>query len=262
MRQGCVIFEEGGSQPGRSSHAFRTMLVALGVLLSVRPASAQPAGYITGSGFTDIKRFSSTGEIGYLGGEDSSLDGTGAGGGLRIGTFLHPRLSLELAVDAGTRTQVEFPSPYATILAIYPLVRFPKLTASTRFLTVSTLVGFHPPAHGRVRFGYLAGFSFVRSTYKSDYLVRILPATATLSSISFATANVVAPVIYPPPIPSVSALTQTDNTNGAILGFEAAVDLTTHLAVVPEIRALTFARANGGPGVFLLRPGVGVRWSF
>jgi hypothetical protein len=60
----------------------------------------------------------------------------------------------------------------------------------------------------------------------------------------------------------VSTLTQKHNAGGLLLGFEAAVALTSRLSLVPEVRALTFSTVNNGPAVFLIRPGIAVRWNF
>ena len=43
-------------------------------------------------------------------------------------------------------------------------------------------------------------------------------------------------------------------------GFDAAIGVTKGIAIVPELRAMAFS--SPGPGVFLIRPGAGVRWSF
>jgi hypothetical protein len=53
----------------------------------------------------------------------------------------------------------------------------------------------------------------------------------------------------------------TDNVPAATVGAEAAIELTTHLAAVPEVRAHAFS-LNGGPSAFAIRPGIAVRWSF
>jgi len=66
----------------------------------------------------------------------------------------------------------------------------------------------------------------------------------------------------PPPQFGARTITQEHNTGALALGFESAIDLTRRLAVVPEVRALVFSAPNNGPGVFLIRPGVGVRWKF
>jgi hypothetical protein len=140
-------------------------------------------------------------------------------------------------------------------------VRIPQLTASTRFVTVSTVFGFHPAAHGPVRLGYLGGLSFVRSTYKSDYPSYGVPVPLFTVGSPTGVGSVPVPVPLPPFV-TVSTLSQQDNKLGIVLGFEAAIDLAEHLAVVPEIRALTFSAPGAGPRVFLIRPGVGVRWNF
>ena len=173
---GMVTF---GYTKTMARHILRAIFASV-TLLSAQPASAQSTVYVSGTGFADVKLFGGTSSVYYLGSNEPSLDATGAGGGLRIGTFLHPRLSVELSVDAGTTTRTDVQNPIA-ILAIYPPPRRRDLKASTRFLTVSTLVGYHPPTRGHVRFGYFAGFSFVRGTYRSDYPT-ILPLAATAST--------------------------------------------------------------------------------
>jgi hypothetical protein len=57
-------------------------------------------------------------------------------------------------------------------------------------------------------------------------------------------------------------VTRHDLTGGTMLGFEAAFELGKRLAIVPEVRAVMFAQPSDGPGVFLIRPGVGLRWGF
>jgi hypothetical protein len=241
----------------------RLFLAALGLLLFDRNAAAQPAAYITGSAFADMKRFSSSSGINYYGndGQQFSLDGTGAGGGLRIGTFLNPRWSLELAVDIGAMTKSSLPDPYR-LLAIPVPVGIRQLKVSTKFVTVSTTIGFHPAARGAVRLGYLAGLSFIRETYKSDYPSFGVPVPLFSTGGSALGGAIGSPVVFPPPTFVVRTVTQKNNATGAILGFEAAIDLASHIAVVPEIRAVTFSTPNSGPAVFFIRPGVAVRWNF
>jgi hypothetical protein len=231
-------------------------LIFFGLMFSVTAAPAQSSVYITGSGFADIKTFSGT-DGNLYGGGSSDLDGTSAGGGVRIGTFLHPRWSLELAIDTGGKTEGSdrFPIILADITSVS---RVPELKQSVRFLTVGTVVGFHPAARGRFHPGYLAGFSFVRGTYKSRvpsyYTIAadLLNSTTRLSSVF--------PTIFPPPVLSFDDVTTTENTSGVVLGFETAIDVGQKLAIVPEVRALAFSQR--GAGAFLIRPGVSVRWSF
>jgi hypothetical protein len=240
----------------------RLLLTFFGLLSLAPAAAAQDTGYVTAGGFADIKRFGSTNTIYYYSSPDQkmSLDGTAAGGSVRVGTLLIPQLSLELSIDAGARTRGSLPNPYQIPSIPQPApVLFPQLTETTRFVAVSTVVGFHPAPHGRVRLAYLAGLSFVRGTYTSDYPSYGGPVP--LFAVGSPAGVGSLPVVIPPVV-TVSTLTQRDNELGVVLGFETAIDLAKHLAVVPGIRALTFSAPGAGPRVFLIRPEVGVRWGF
>ncbi|HET9468690.1 MAG TPA: hypothetical protein VFO48_09770 [Vicinamibacterales bacterium] len=59
-----------------------------------------------------------------------------------------------------------------------------------------------------------------------------------------------------------SAFTDKRNAGVLTLGFEAAIDLTPRIAIVPDLRASTFSTSASGPSVFLVRPGVSARWKF
>jgi len=227
-------------------------------LLLARSASAQPNLYVAGTAFSDIKQFGS-GTIYYPVTGAPTLNTTGIGGGLRVGTFLHPKVSLELGVDVGTTTEATFQYPVNILaMSILPPPNF-QLKASTGFVTVDTVLGYHPAARGRMRFGFLGGLSIVRGTYKSDLPGYVLPA-ATFSE----TRGAVGPVLITPAsiFAPARSYTQKDLTAGGILGFEAAIEFTNRLAVVPEIRSVIFSQPFNGPGVFLIRPGVSVRWGF
>jgi hypothetical protein len=230
------------------------LLLASTILLLPRAAAAQSAPYVAAIGAAEIKFGTSPSIFPFS--QEESLDSTGAGGGLRVGTFLHPRWSLELSVDAGSRTQVEVENP--VMILIFPPPPRAALRASTSYVTVSTLVGFHPAAIGRVRLGYRAGFSFVRGTYESDY-PSFFPVPLFTSGAT--TSGVVSSILPSPRINPVSA-TRKDNAGALTLGFDAAIDMTRRLALVPEVRALVFSAPSNGPVIFLIRPGVGIRWNF
>ena len=99
---------------------------------------------------------------------------------------------------------------------------------------------------------------FIRGVYRSPY-----PGYYALATEAVASSTALPPpsstVIYPPPF---TTLTERRLSVGLTLGVEAAVDVTKRIAVVPEIRLTTFSRPYDGPTVFLIRPGVGVRWAF
>jgi hypothetical protein len=251
--------------------ALKTLFVLGALCISVQAAfaqSAQPGTYVSATAFADVKLFGASGTAYYPYGAEPSLNTTGAGGGFRIGTFLHSKVSLEFAVDGGTRTRTTYQYPVPT-LAIYPPPPAPQLRASTQFTTFTTVVGYHPAARGRVRLGYLAGLSFVRASYTSDLPGYILPAATfeqnRLSYIPISldgsrgspvSVSLTSPIYVPQPV------TRRDLTGGTMLGFEAAFAFGKRVAVVPEVRAVMLEQPNDGPGVFLIRPGVGVRWGF
>ena len=239
----------------------RVFLSVVAFLLIPNSLSAQTGTYIAATGFADIRQFGSTPFIPY-GGDDFALNATSAGGGLRIGTFLHPRWSLELSGDATSRASVEYENPIRIL--IFPPPPPMTLEASTSFITVSTMIGFHPEPAGRVRLAYRAGFSFVRGTYESHYPSFVVPASTGLFTWSSNVLGELAPFgLTPVPRPSIIRTTtkQKHNAGALTLGFDAGVDITSRVGVVPEVRALVFS-APVGSTVFLIRPGIGVRWRF
>jgi hypothetical protein len=222
----------------------RTILMA-GVLATAATAHAQSDAYVAATAFADVRGFGSSRDIVYYSGGDGdgSLSGVAAGGGLRIGTFLHPRVSLEVSLDAGAKKTVD---------VAYPAGTARSLSASTEFFSAGATLGYHVPTRGRVHLGYRGGVAFIRGTYRSPYPYYVLAAASSTT-----VAETLPTAIYLPPI-----ITERRLATGLTLGMEAAVDLTKRIAVVPEIRMTTFSQPFDGPAVFLIRPGVGVRWAF
>jgi hypothetical protein len=250
----------------------RTLLPQLGSVLLLTliaaTASAQSRFYVGGAALADVRRFDSI-ELdprilaSFTG--ISSRDGTAAGGGLRVGTFLHQNWSLELAVDAASRTTSSFRNPIEILPTRSSTLRLPEISNGTSYLTVSTVVGFHPQKMGRARLGYFGGLALVRGTYESivpnfSYIPLELAFMSGPSSFASAIGSIGA-LTQPVPINTGSqTLRRIDNSIGGVLGFEAAIDVSNHFAVVPGVRAVVFS--NQGQSVFLTRPEVGVRWSF
>lgn len=241
--------------------SMKRLVFSLSVLLMPwSTAFAQDTGYIAGAGFADIRLFGGTESRSPLFNEDASRDATGAGGSIRVGTWVHPRWTLEVGADVSSKTSTTVRGP---VIAIFPPVPPLELKSSTSFVSVTTLVGFHSPAGRRVRLGYLAGFSFVRATYKNEYPSSSLAALlgGGLSFLTFEGITI-------PTLPRssltlpVSAFTDKRNAGALTLGFEAAIDLTPRIAIVPELRASTFSTSASGPSVFLVRPGISGRWKF
>lgn len=247
-----------------SSSLVRHLTSAVLLTLVAAAASAQSGFYVGGAAVADVRRFDTVQlDPRVLAGiaDPLSRDGVAAGGGIRIGTYLHPLWSLEVAVDAGGRSTNAFANPLASLPTRSSTLRLPELSNSTSFATVNTLVGFHPQKTGRVRLGYLGGVAFVRGTYETT-----IPSFGgfTWSSIdgSFVDGAFTGIASRTPTFPSTekTTLRQTHNAVGVVVGFDAAVDMTNRLAFVPGIRTIVFS--NWGQTVFLIRPEVGARWTF
>jgi hypothetical protein len=247
-------------RPPGFTHLAATLLLTLGV---ANNSWAQEGVYVEGTIFGDIRQFGTAGVIQEGDDGDLSLDSTGIGGSVRVGTSLDRRWSLEAGFEMGNRTTVEFENPY--ILAIYPPGLRPRdFSSSASFISVTTMLGFHQRANRRWRFGYRAGFSFVRATLRSQLPVFIPQSPVFSIDPSFSSARLrqlIATTGLPPTGSAVTSFVERQNAGAFALGFETAISVRRHLSVVPELRALVFSLSGRGE-TFLVRPGVGVRWTF
>jgi hypothetical protein len=234
---------------------FRAVFVCLALCLSVQPARAQTRIYVTGDVFAEIARFSratTSSEILDFGQDASPGDGVTIGGGGRIGAFFTPSWSLELGLDIGRtiseeRTQ-SIRQPTGPIFPAAPLQY--QSRSSHRFSASSVLLGYHPPARGRIQAGFCGGVSF-RHTKRT-----FTTANTSFSFSSLPTLPGGLPVVVDPRISVVTAeYTTVSNGLTATLAAEAAINVSDRFAIVPEIRAHA-----GGTGAFFLRPGIAVRW--
>lgn len=238
----------------------RCAITAFAVLVTTTVASAQSGVYLSGATFADVRTFGSYDSNSMLF-PTTDNSATGIGGSFRVGTWLHPRWTLELGIDAASTTSVETtPGIIIQIFPPPPAGQF-DLESTSKFTSGTVVLGYHPPALKRVRLGYLAGFAFIHGRHTEDFLDS--PSGAIGTDFSFDFSPVIGDILgRATAIRYTEAQRETrQNTGALVLGFEAAVNVSTHLAVVPELRAMTFSSVNG-PGVFLIRPGIGVRWNF
>jgi hypothetical protein len=196
----------------------------------------------------------------FAGGSDDSTDGEAVGFALRVGTPLGSRWGIELEFARPGEIESEFSGPIPLASGIDPLVLlemnravppggalpqiFPpilpyRLRSTQRHSTLSTSVWFNQSLSSRVSLVYLAGMGFYRATYESDSRFEILPAINTI----------------PAGFPSVTTRTVTYGVR-PLAGFEARIKLTEHADLVPGIRL------HGLESAWLLRPAVGLAWSF
>jgi hypothetical protein len=113
---------------------------------------------------------------------------------------------------------------------------------SNRITATSVLVGYRIPVRRRLAVGVQGGISFlhVRRSY------------TTIRS----------PAVVATPALVIRPYQLLDNVAAASLDGELVIDLTSHLALVPRVRAHAFSLSIGGPSGFTIRPGIGARWTF
>jgi hypothetical protein len=203
------------------------LAISLTAALAV-PAAAQSPVFVTGALFGDLKRFS---------GDPATnvLNGDSVGGGGRLGAFVAPQWTLELGVDAGASTTALRDSPLPAVKGMaLPALR--QSRTRNRLIATTVLVGFHPSTRRHVQFGYFGGLTLLRVTRRSDTLI----------------AGVAQP----------NEREVIDLVPAATMAAEARVGISQHLAIVPEIRVLTFSLSPPAPAGFAIRPGVALRWTF
>ena len=230
----------------------RRALAACFGLFFVQPASADTRIYVSGDLFAEITRLSRT-----IAPDSTTFpdiadpgDGVTIGGGGRIGAFFAPAWSLELGLDVAREVNEErtlsLRQPIGLPLPLpAPSLQYQSRTRH-RFSASSVLLGYHPPARGRIQAGFRGGVSFM-------HVERSL-TSASISSVTFL-----------PTLPGVPGFTRfevvtsefTFVTNGlsGTVAAETAISLSSHFAVVPEVRVLA-----GGLGGILIRPGFAARW--
>jgi hypothetical protein len=112
--------------------------------------------------------------------------------------------------------------------------------SESRAMSVAAIYAQHLPAFGRLELSLIGGGAIEHEALKSSQQSDILDAAGRVVSHS-AYAD--------------------DDTSGAIsgvMGVDAQLRLTPHLAVVPQLRYHYFPY----PAVAILRPGVALRWQF
>jgi hypothetical protein len=214
------------------------LLSVLFVAAVARPAAGQPHLFVGGDFFSDVKRFSGDPTT-------NTLDGTGIGAGAETGVALTDRWSVLIAVDGGRTTRTSRSIPIGILAApagvTTPITAFSS-QVSNRITATSVLVGYRIPGRRRLAVEVLGGLSFFH--VRRDFTTIRTPPVAAAPAL----------VIRP--------YTLLDNVAAASLGGDLVIGLTSHLAVVPRVRVHAFSLSSGGPSGFVIRPGVGARWTF
>ncbi len=218
-------------QNARLPHALLLVSCTLLVMGCAESAVAQTAlsdrVYIGGSLLVDLKRFSGDPT-------DNVLDGESVGVSLTLGTAGGPRWDVEVGLDLPRSTQAV---RERSVILGRSTAEIQSIT-DNRAVSATALVRFRPTRRGRVQLGFLAGITILRVRQHFEALA---PDSIPASFI-------------PRPVESV------DYGAGPTIGGDGRVDLGTHLALVSAIHVTTFGA--GEVSGLLMRPRVGVRWTF
>lgn len=202
-------------------------------LLAAAPRTARAQSqtsdrvYVGGGVVADIKRFS--GDL-----RDPLLDGRSIGGSVTIGTALAPRWDLQLGVDVPRFSATARDRSVTLNRRIFTL----RSVTRNQALTVATLVRFRGGRRGRVQWGYLGGLSIV-----------CLRRNVHTEAPDGTPAGLI-------PKPALSVGYSAAPT----IGVDARIAMGNHLSLVPELHATLFSLPDTSG--MLLRPGLGVRWTF
>jgi len=230
-------------------------VVGVSLLARVMPAVAQPeAGiiFVTGAGLAAIEDgptyTSPTTFDSVFAGNDG---GTVAGGTVGVGVHLSSRISFraEWSTTAELRGETtssgflpqttSFTFGNAPTAFLSTAIVESRSTTRRRSTAVFSLLGYHF-AGRRVSLDLTGGLGLVRRSLRWSYETRF--TAPTLGTFL--------------PQPSTSESKSAAYHAVAVVGADAAVSVTSRLAVVPQVRAYVLG------GALSLRPGVGLRWTF
>lgn len=222
----------------------KQIFVIVAVLVAA-PVYAQ-SPYVAGIVGAEVVRTSSSG------GRNNG-NGEALAGAVRVGTFLTPRIGVEVEMHLPARIE-------STELGIYPAlegslqpgtalaylfdvlpssVRVPQTRTEVRAVTTSALLFASQKVSSRLDLVYLGGVGFTRVSRRFSFdgpmaLAELIPIRLDLENVQYGA--------------------------GPVVGIEARMAFSAHARVVGGIRlhAPSQALLDG----WLIRPGVGVSWSF
>ena len=230
-------------------------VVGFSLLARVTPAGAQPeAGtiFVTGAGLAVIEDGPTLTTPDTLDRALAGNDGgTVAGGSLGVGVHLtsHVSFRAEWSTTADLRetTASGFlpqttPFTFGGTLTVFPppAIIESRSTTRRRSTAVFSLLGYHF-AGRRVSLDVMGGLGLVRRSLRWSYETRFIAPTLGTAFL---------------PLPSTSETKSAAYHAVAVVGADAAVSVTSRLAVVPQVRAHVLG------GTLSLRPGLGLRWTF
>jgi hypothetical protein len=177
----------------------------------------------------DVKRFSGDPSV-------PTLDGQAIAGAVTAGSSLSDRWDIEIGIEVPASTSHLEPHPVvvgkAGTITLQDRIQ-------NRVIAVPVLIRFRGASYRRVQVGYLFGLSVVRLDRQFDTLAPAGTPAALVPKTHEELGYGAAPV----------------------LGFDARIAITDHLAVVPSLRVEALNVVTQVSGI-LIRPQAGLRWTF
>ncbi len=228
------------------------LVLFLLVICAARPADAQSI-YVAGALGADISLVSGQESFGVA----SPGGGEALSGAARVGVVLQDRWGVEVEVSRGAEMESDLgrggPVPLG---AGFPIV-LPEVSYETRITTISTTASLRQQIADRIALVYLGGVVFHRTDREIQYpFLRGIPALAGAGNVGF-TFSSVFDVLMPAGIALPSTRVESvQYGTGPVAGIEAHIGYGDHLSIIPGFRM------HGLPNAWLLRPAVGVGWTF
>lgn len=227
----------------------RNLIAILALLAVATPAAAQST-YIGGSAVFDIARFDKVefdDDLRRFAGTATSADGEAVGFNVRIGRALGERwgLEFELARSGSIENRASFGVPFLTDFALLPpeiaILPVPdyELETKQRYMGYGTWAWLRQDVGDRIDLTFLGGLMFNRAQVEQDVRVND-PRFAQWISI-------------------VPNMTVTEYSISPAAGIEAGFEVSDAAAITAGFRLHGVTAGRTG---LLLRPSVGVRWSF
>jgi hypothetical protein len=225
-----------------ASHTSRIVLVLVFVCFFNGVSTAQSL-YVAGSFGADVV-LASGAKSGGLPAPDGG--GESLSGAARLGVRLEPRWGAELEVSRGGEQEDAFassPIPFEIVpVGIARSSFFPGIEFRRRVTTVSATASIRQQVSDNVALAYLGGVVFHRTDSRMD--LRGFPG---FPGVDLAALGLTFPA---------SRVESVAYGAGPVVGFEAHIGYGEHLSIIPGVRM------HGLPASWLVRPGVGVGWSF
>ena len=228
------------------------ILVALAFVLIFNSASTAQSLYAAAALGADISLVSGQESQGV---PSTPGGGEALSGAARVGVVLDGRFGVEFELSrAAELREGNFPG-INPLAASFPAF-VPEVDFRTRITTISTTASIRQQVSDKVALAYLGGAVFHRTDSEIQYRVGrgFLPA-ATLTSL--VPVGLELERIFPAGLTLPSFNVETVQYGvGPVVGIEAHIGYGDHITIVPGVRM------HGLSNSWLVRPAVGVGWTF